>query len=80
MSAIIGISIWASLMVTPVILFFAAIKRSWKGCFAAAIILLPFSLYCLTGEPPVSYFGYLPILLFVLAFCMRLLERTRMNV
>ncbi|SKA98822.1 hypothetical protein SAMN04244570_2190 [Sporosarcina newyorkensis] len=67
LSILVGLIIWASILLSPIALLVLIFKRTWTTVIACLIIMLPVSLYCLAGNPPISYIGFAPIVLLISA-------------
>ncbi len=65
-SILLGLLFWISVFVAPITFLYAIFKRSWIAMLVCFIAILPACLYFLSGEPPISYVGYLPIILLIL--------------
>jgi hypothetical protein len=52
---------WSSAILAPFTFAIAVIRKSWKWMLVSGATILPFCLYLLVGEPPVFWFGFLPI-------------------
>lgn len=66
MAILAAILFWTSIFIAPITFIYAIIKRSWVAMLVCFIAILPASLYFWSGEPPVSYIGYIPIIFLIL--------------
>lgn len=64
---LVAILIWGSIILAPVTFIIAVVRQSWKWMLIAFVTVVPFCLYLLSGEPPVFWFGFLPIIHLILA-------------
>jgi hypothetical protein len=60
-SILASVLFWGSAILAPITFGVAVVKKSWKWVLISGATILPFCLYLLTGEPPVFWFGFLPI-------------------
>ncbi|WP_033543626.1 hypothetical protein [Planococcus sp. CAU13] len=63
LSVIFGFSILISIGA----LFYVMIAHNWKSFLVLGVGMLPISLYFLSGEPPVQYFGFFSLICFIVA-------------
>lgn len=68
---IITITFGFSIILLFISLFYAVIKRSWKAMLISCIASLPISMYFLSGNPPISFIGFVPLLFFALTVIFR---------
>lgn len=66
MAILAAIAFWISIFVSPITFIYAIVKSSWVAMLVCFITILPASLYFLSGEPPISYVGYIPIIFIIL--------------
>ncbi|QUW22679.1 hypothetical protein JSQ81_03600 [Sporosarcina sp. Marseille-Q4063] len=67
MAVLYAVLFWISAIISPIIFLYGIFKRSWVAMVLCFFTVLPFSLYALSGEPFVSYIGYMPLILLLLA-------------
>ncbi len=50
---------WSSVLLTPILFLYAVFKSSWRVMLSSCLTILPLSLYFISGEPPVFWFGFI---------------------
>lgn len=68
---LISIIVGISTILAAFSLFFAVIKLSWEAMLISFIASLPISVYFLGGNPPLSFLGLTPVLLFTIMIILR---------
>lgn len=66
LALIVIITFGFTILLSFLSLFYAVIKRSWKAMLICFIASLPISIYLISGNPPISYIGLLPLLFLIL--------------
>jgi hypothetical protein len=72
LALIVIITFGFSVLLSFLSLFYAVIKLSWKAMLVCFIASLPISIYFLSGNPPISFIGLMPLLFLILTVYFRM--------
>lgn len=66
MAILITLFLVFSVLISVFAFLYGIFRYSWSAILVSGITVLPISFYALSGEPPVAYFGLIPVIHIIL--------------